>query len=57
MQSLRDYGFKGGDASTLKCPSINSVRKDFYNMYLGVEDFEYDEQSVNILILGRTSFM
>ena len=57
MQSLGDYGFKGGDASTLKYPSIDSVRKDFNDMYPGVEDFEYDEQSGNIPILGRTSFM
>ena len=57
MESLGDYSFKGGDASTLKYPSIDFVRKDFYDMYPGVEDFKYDEQRGVIPILGRTSFM
>ena len=27
------YGFKGGDASQVQYPTVNSVRKEFYDTY------------------------
>ena len=36
------YGFKGGDASQMQYPTVDSVRKEFYNTYPGSLDCEYE---------------
>ena len=48
------YGFKGGDASQVQYPTVDSVRKEFYDTYPGSLDCEYEMGEIPIV--GNSTF-
>ena len=48
------YGFKGGDATQVQYPTVDSVRKEFYDTYPGSLDYEYEMGEIPIV--GNSTF-
>ena len=42
--------------STLKYPSIESVRQEFYEIYPGTDEFECNKERGDIPLLRKTAF-
>ena len=53
---IGNYSFKGGFTSTLKYSSMEIVRQEFYEMYPGIDEFEYNIDSGGIPLLRKTAF-
>ena len=48
------YRFKGGDASQVQYPTVDSVRKEFYDTYPRSLDCEYEMGEIPIV--GNSTF-
>ena len=53
---IGNYGFKGGFTRTLKYSYMEIVRQEFYEMYPGIDEFEYNKDSGGIPLLRKTAF-